>query len=140
MTCLLFKFHFFPFLLYFLSFIPFFSHFFIFLSLFLYFLNFFPSTKFTREYKITGHADMERLMLHLWSFIQIGETKSRQILMVVCLKKKYAKQCCDATENGRTHCAGCDCDQHNEYDRALWHHSIAWHLFGGKETSKSHKT
>ena len=30
--------------------------------------------------------------------------------------------------------------QHNEYNQALWHHSIVWHLFGDKETSKSRYT
>ena len=29
---------------------------------------------------------------------------------------------------------------HNEYDPALWHHSIVWRLFRDKQTSKSHKT
>ena len=31
-------------------------------------------------------------------------------------------------------------DQHNEYNQALWHHSCVWHLFGDKQTSKSHQT
>ena len=69
-------------------------------------------------------------------------TKSREILMFVCLQKD-AKQCCDATKRGCTHCAGRRPqagDQHNEYNLALWHHHIVWHLFGDKQTSKSHET
>ena len=31
-------------------------------------------------------------------------------------------------------------DQHNEYNQTLWHHSIVYHLFGDKQTSKSHET
>ena len=31
-------------------------------------------------------------------------------------------------------------DQHNEYHLALQDHIIVWHLFGDKQTSKSHET
>ena len=31
-------------------------------------------------------------------------------------------------------------DQNDEYNPSLWHHSIVWHLFGDKQTSKSHQT
>ena len=68
--------------------------------------------------------------------------KSRESLMFVCLQKD-AKQCCEATKLDRTHCAGLRpsvSDQHNEYDRALWHHRIVWRLFGDKQTSKSDET
>ena len=41
--------------------------------------------------------------------------ESCERLMFVCLQKD-AKQCCDAAKLNRTHCAGRDSDQHNEYD------------------------
>ena len=31
-------------------------------------------------------------------------------------------------------------DQHDEYNWALWHHSIVLRLFGDKQTSKPHMT
>ena len=39
------------------------------------------------------------------SYMSNMTPKSREILMIVCLQKD-AKQCCDATEFGRTHCTG----------------------------------
>ena len=30
-------------------------------------------------------------------------------------------------------------EQQNEYSPDLWHHSIAWHISGDKQTSKSHE-
>ena len=78
----------------------------------------------------------------LLRFIDQLALKSCEILMFVCLLKD-AKQCCDASKFIRTHCAGQRCHkahQHNEYDHSLWHHSLVWHLFGDKQTSKSHET
>ena len=49
--------------------------------------------------------------------------RSRDILMFLRLQKD-AMQCCDGKKLGHTHY-----NQHNEYDQALWNHSIAWRLF-----------
>ena len=65
----------------------------------------------------------------------IGCPKSHEILMIVCLQKDI-KQCCGATKLEGFHCA---CLKPAlEYTLTLWCHSIVWHLFGDKQTSKCH--
>ena len=62
--------------------------------------------------------------------------------MFVCLQKD-AKQWCDATKMGCTHCSGrllTAVGQNNKYNPSLWHYSIVWRLFGDKKTSKSLET
>ena len=74
-------------------------------------------------------------------FICNQVAKSREILMFVCLQKD-AKQCCDVAKVDRAHCSGrrpAVSAQNNEYDRPSQRHSIVWHLFGDKQTSKSHE-
>ena len=71
-----------------------------------------------------------------------NQGKSCEILMFVCLQKD-AKQCCEvAKARSYSLCWSTTgvVDQHNEYDLALWHHSIVWCLFGDKQTSKSYET
>ena len=76
------------------------------------------------------------------------EPRSCEILMFACLQKG-AKQCDDVTKLECTYCAGhrhhkarlfslCQLisTMSNEYSRAMWYHTIVWHLFRYKQTSK----
>ena len=81
--------------------------------------------------------------------------KSHEILMFVCLQKD-AKQRCDAAKLDHTHEFYETCHSVTFYfmrvkpikytlifhkgPLALQQHSIVWHLFGDKQTSKSHQT